>query len=32
MKELVVHGSLSWVDAEGRHVVRSPVVVTRVKP
>ncbi|XP_077249273.1 subtilisin-like protease SBT3 [Tasmannia lanceolata] len=28
MKELMVHGSLSWVQDEGANVVRSPIVVT----
>ena len=28
MKETVAFGSLSWVDFEAKHVVRSPIVVT----
>ncbi|KAF8377560.1 hypothetical protein HHK36_030942 [Tetracentron sinense] len=28
IKEAVVHGSLSWIDVDGKHVVRSPVVAT----
>ncbi|TQE10679.1 hypothetical protein C1H46_003582 [Malus baccata] len=28
MKEAVVFGSLSWVESEGEHVVRSPVVAS----
>ncbi|KAK2967587.1 hypothetical protein RJ640_030458 [Escallonia rubra] len=30
MKELVVHGSLSWTDSDGKHVVRSPIVATKI--
>ncbi|XP_052200752.1 subtilisin-like protease SBT3 [Diospyros lotus] len=28
LKETVVYGSLSWVETEGKHVVRSPIVAT----
>ncbi|XP_042491939.1 subtilisin-like protease SBT3 [Macadamia integrifolia] len=28
MKQIVVHGALSWVEVGGNHVVRSPIVVT----
>ncbi|XP_057469362.1 subtilisin-like protease SBT3 [Actinidia eriantha] len=30
MREMVVHGSLSWVEIEGKHVVRSPIVATSI--
>ncbi|GMP45277.1 hypothetical protein CsSME_00013854 [Camellia sinensis var. sinensis] len=31
MKEMVVYGSLSWVEVgEGKHVVRSPIVATSI--
>lgn len=30
MKETVAFGSLSWVDVEAKHVVRSPIVATRL--
>ncbi|GMP48770.1 hypothetical protein CsSME_00016011 [Camellia sinensis var. sinensis] len=31
MKEMVVYGSLSWVEVGGgKHVVRSPIVATSI--
>lgn len=32
MEELGVRGALSWVDAEGMHVVRNPIVATKMIP
>lgn len=31
-KDSVVYGSLSWVESDGDHVVRSPIVVTNIAP
>ncbi|XP_059637805.1 subtilisin-like protease SBT3 [Cornus florida] len=30
LKHSVVHGSLSWVESDGEHVVRSPIVATSI--
>ncbi|XP_030490642.2 subtilisin-like protease SBT1.9 [Cannabis sativa] len=32
LEEEVVHGSLSWVEESGKHVVRSPIVATNMDP
>ncbi|XP_062087711.1 subtilisin-like protease SBT1.9 [Humulus lupulus] len=32
MEEEVVHGSLSWVEESGKHIVRSPIVATDMDP
>lgn len=31
-KDSIVYGSLSWIESNGDHVVRSPIVVTNIAP
>ncbi|WOH05992.1 hypothetical protein DCAR_0625415 [Daucus carota subsp. sativus] len=30
MKNKIIHGSISWIEVSGRHVVRSPIVATNL--
>ncbi|WOG98990.1 hypothetical protein DCAR_0418336 [Daucus carota subsp. sativus] len=30
LKNKVVHGSISWIESKGKHVVRSPIIATNI--